>query len=171
MISSIRATIRALLAREHRISCSKSFWFQLLNELQQRGEGWHEAGAFLLGKKGSQRLEITERVFYDDLDPSAYNSGVCILHGDAFAKLWKICRERGLSVVADIHTHPGAAVQSYSDRTNPMVATPGHVAIIVPNFARFPTEDNGLGIYEYRGGHEWINFSGPLTRRYFYVGF
>jgi hypothetical protein len=171
MISSIRATIRALLARNHRLSCAKSLWVGVLRELHQRGGEQHEAGAFLLGLRGDRRLEIRDVVYYDDLDPHAYDSGVCILHGDAFARLWKICRERSLSVVADIHTHPGPPSQSPSDRMNPMVSNVGHVAIIIPNFARAPVTEGSLGIYEYRGSYEWDDFSGLSRRRYLYVGF
>lgn len=171
MISSIRATLRALLAPEHRLSCSKALWAELLQELRRRGRGQHESGAFLLGVKGTDRREVKAVVYYDDLDPHAYDSGVCVLHGDSFAKLWKICRKRNLSVVADIHTHPGVARQSHSDQTNPMVANVGHVAIIVPNFARAPVVEAVLGIYEYSGDYEWKNVNGPARRRYFYVGF
>jgi hypothetical protein len=171
MISSIRATIRALLASDHRISCSESLWMSLLHELHGRGGEQHEAGAFLLGMKGKRRLEIKDAVFYDDLDPNAHDSGVCVLPGDAFAKLWKICRQRNLSVVADIHTHPGEARQSCSDRMNPMVANVGHIAIIVPHFARAPVTNGSLGIYEYRGSYQWDDFSDVSRRRYLYVGF
>jgi hypothetical protein len=171
MISSIRTTLRALLAPDHRVSCSKALWAELLRELRRRGRGQHESGAFLLGVKGDGRREAKAVVYYDDLDPHAYDSGVCVLHGDSFAKLWKICRERNLSVVADVHTHPGVARQSYSDQTNPMVANVGHVAVIVPNFARAPVVEAALGIYEYSGDYEWRDFSGPSRRRYLYVGF
>ena len=171
MISSIRAILRALLAPEHRVSCSKTLWAELLRELCRRGRWQHESGAFLLGLKGDGRREVKAVVYYDDLDPQAYDSGVCVLHGDSFAKLWKICRERNLSVVADVHTHPGVARQSHSDQTNPMVANVGHVAIIVPNFARAPVIEATLGIYEYCGDYAWKNFSGLSRRRYLYVGF
>lgn len=92
------------------------------------------------------------------------------LRGDAFGQLWSICRERDMRVVADVHTHPGLAYQSELDRTNPMIAHAGHVAIIVPNMARPPVKHITLGIYEYQGGHSWINRSGKTAKRYFYVG-
>jgi proteasome lid subunit RPN8/RPN11 len=155
MISSIRATIREFVAPNHRISCPRKLWVRLARELCRRGEGVHEAGAFLLGQERKGRLVVHEIVFYDDLDPHAYDSGVCILQSDAFAALWKICRERRLTVVADVHTHPGSPMQSTSDRTNPMVARPGHIAIIVPDFAKAPVTVEALGIYEYRGEHKW----------------
>lgn len=170
MTFSIRTTMRALAAPDHRICCQRRLWRRLLGELGRRGGGSHEAGVFLLGIERKGYLEVRDMVFYDDLDLGAYDTGVCVLHGDAFAKLWALCRERGLTVVADAHTHGGAAIQSYDDRTNPMVARVGHVAIIVPNMARPPVEPTALGIYEYCGKHEWKNRSGKNAKRFFYVG-
>jgi len=171
MSFSIKAIIRALVAPEHRIACNAQLWRQIVGELERRGSRRHEAGAFLLGREVNGRREVTETIYYDDLDANAYASGVCILHGDAFAKLWAECRKRQLTVVGDIHTHGGAAHQSNSDRTNPMVARTGHVAIIVPDFAAWPIAAERLGIYEYRGQHEWTDRTHPKTRRFLYTGF
>jgi hypothetical protein len=167
---SIKATMRAWLTPKRGLVCSSDLWKKIIAELERRGNRRHEAGAFLLGHNLDGRREAREVVFYDDLDPDAYATGVCVLHGDAFAKLWALCRERKLSVVADVHTHGGEAHQSSSDKSNPMVATSGHIAIIVPNFARWPIRRGGLHVYEYRGQHEWTDHSRPTFRRFFYTG-
>jgi len=126
---------------------------------------------FLLGEEEDGVRVVKEVVFYDDLDRHAYVTGVCVLHADEFAKLWAICREKKLSVVADVHLHGGGAGQSESDRTNPMVARSGHIAIIVPNLARMPVHMKCLGIYRYEGSHRWADFSGTRAPRFFYAGF
>jgi proteasome lid subunit RPN8/RPN11 len=159
MSFSIKATIRALLAPDHRLCCPRRLWSSTLRELNRRGEDRHEAGAFLLGEQLDRRLVVRGVVYYDELDPDAYSSGVCVLHAPAFARLWAICRARCLSVVADVHTHPGLALQSWADRDNPMVAREGHVAIIVPDFAKPPVNSQMLGIYEYVGDHTWTDRS------------
>jgi len=92
------------------------------------------------------------------------------LHAAAFAKLWALCREHQLTVVGDIHTHSGRAIQSQADRTNPMVARAGHVAIIIPNFAVAPISSQEMGIYEYRGEHQWHDRSPRFSRGYLYAG-
>jgi hypothetical protein len=171
MSFSIKATIRAFVAPKHRLSCGPQIWRGLISELERRGRRRHESGVFLLGVERGDRREVREVVFYDDLDPLAYDTGVCVLHGDAFAKLWEICRNRRLTVVADAHTHPGTALQSGSDKANPMVARPRHIAIIVPEFARWPIRHGGLGIYEYCGDHSWIDRNELRAPGYFYTGF
>lgn len=171
MISSIIATIRAWWAPDHRLCCSSRRWRGLVAELDRRGQRRHEAGAFLLGTTREGRHEVKEVVFYDQLDPAAYAAGICVLHGDAFAKLWAICRQRSLSVVGDVHTHPGAGFQSDSDRTNPMVARKGHIALIVPDFARWPINLNRMGVFEYEGDHVWLDHSPTRAPRFLYTGF
>jgi len=173
MSFSIRATIRAWLAPEHCLVCPSGHWREIVAELKRRTEDRHEAGVFLLGVEQGGRRHVRAAIFYDDLDPRAYASGVCILHGDAFAKLWALCRERNLTVVADVHTHPGSGAQSDSDKANPMVARAGHIAIIVPDFARWPISRRRLGVYEYRGQHAWTDRSpgrSPGAANFFYTG-
>jgi len=135
-------------------------------ELRRRGRGLHESGCFVLGTIESDRRAATRCVYYDEVDPKAYTSGVCILHGDAFSKLWEICRAARLTVVADVHTHGGAAYQSDADRRNPMIARPGHLAVIVPRFAKSPVWRHRLGFYCYEGDHRWTDLSGWRARAY-----
>jgi hypothetical protein len=97
MAFSLTAIIRAFVAPSHRLRCSPQLWRGIVAKLERRGEGRHEAGAFLLGVDDAGQKEVREAVFYDDLDHHAYDTGVCVLHGDAFARLWSLCREKNRS--------------------------------------------------------------------------
>lgn len=171
MTFSIKAAIRAFAAPKHAVSCRSILWRRIVGEIERRGGHKTEAGAFLLGQETEGRPHIQSAIFYDDLDPKAYSSGACILHGDAFAKLWAMCRERRQTVLADVHSHPGPGFQSYEDRTNPMVARTGHIALILPDFARWPIDQRRFGIYEYRGSHEWADRRPFIAPGFFYTGF
>lgn len=149
---------------------SRGQWLGLLSELRRRGGGQTESGAFLLGRREGDRRVFQSAVFYDDLDPKAYSSGVCILYADAFERLWSLCRARGLQVLADVHTHPGNSLQSEADRRNPMVARPGHLAFIVERFASDPVWRHRTGVYRYEGSHTWTNLSGWGARRILNTG-
>jgi len=156
--------------REPPIHFRDELWSDLLRQLHARGGGEHEAGAFLLGPLESPTRAVTQVLYYDELDRNAYSSGVCVLYADSFEQLARFCRERSLCVVADIHTHPGSPGQSASDRANPMVAQAGHIAIIVPNDAAPPMWRHRLGLYRYRGAHQWDNLSGWSARRVLRTG-
>ena len=171
MTFSIRATIRALAAPRHRLSCPSKVWHRGIAEVARRGEGRHESGAFLLGQRNGLRGRVVQFAYYDDFDPSCLDSGIVVFDGTGFGPLWELCRKAGLSVLADLHTHAGygPARQSSLDRDNPMIARPGHVALIVPKFAvDFRLQD--MGVYEYLGSHQWLDHSGDRAGRYFYTG-
>jgi hypothetical protein len=134
---------------------ARPLWKELTSELHRRTENRHESGAFLLGRRTEDDRRVLKLVYYDDLDRAAYDSGVCILHADVFSRLWDRCSELEMTVVADAHVHPLGAGQSSSDRQNPMIARPGHIAIILPRMAKPPIRRWSVGVYEYLGDHRW----------------
>ena len=135
-------------------------WTDLLDGLRERGRYVRESGAFLLGPRGAAR-RATEIVFYDAIDPDAFDTGIIVMDGSRLGALWRICRERGLTVVADVHTHPCGAQQSVSDQRHPMVAEPGHLSMIIPDFAAEPVRIEAIGLYRYLGSYRWQ----PLAHR------
>lgn len=131
-------------------------WMRLFRELRRRGYNERESGAFLLCKQGSRR--ITKFICYDDLDPTALDTGIIVFHGAGFVPLWDFCRRENMTVTADIHTHGDDWTdQSEADRTHPMIGQKGHVSLIAPHFARRNLFSlKGVGIYAYVGNHEWL---------------
>jgi len=167
MIFSLLATIQAWWASDHQIRCSRRLWRRILRELQRRSDGRRESGAFLLGRRHGSHRVILDAVYYDDIAPESLYLGAILFPGNGYGKLWAICRERGLEVVADVHTHPGLARQSPIDRAHPMIAEKGHFAFIVPNYATGPFRDSEIGMYEYQGAKMWNDHSRASTSRYF----
>lgn len=145
-------------------------WSRLIGELHRRTEGSHESGSFLLGEsRGDDRI-VRELLYYEELDPQAYTTGICILHADAFGRLWDRCGATGLSVVGDVHVHGLGAGQSSADRENPMIARAGHLALILPYMARPPVRLSSVGIYEYLGSHRWRSHGGRGCDRVLKIG-
>lgn len=153
------------MPRSPKLTIPGALWRPLLSGLHERTQERHESGAFLLGQPGEWRRCVQQVMYYDDLDPHAYRTGVVVMRGGSFGPLWDHCRSSGLSVVADIHVHPMEAWQSITDRDNPMIAMAGHLALIVPYFARPPVIPERLGFYEYLGSHRWQNLGGPRIGR------
>lgn len=134
-------------------------WRRLLQDLWLSSEGVHESGAFLLGEISETKRSIVDWVQYDDFDPGSLDTGIVRLKGDKLGALWERCRRLGLTVVADVHTHPGVARQSRSDRNHPVIAVPGHLALIVPRFARPPVLHAEIGVFQYQGSKQWRSFA------------
>jgi len=131
--------------------------------LRTRAGGEREAGAFLLARSESRRV-VDRYVYFDDLE-AACLKGHIHLTKTAFVALWELCRANRLLVIADVHTHFNRDVaQSAVDRANPLIARPGHVAIVVPNLgeAASPTH---IGVHVYRGSHAWSDHYGRRASR------
>ncbi len=166
----IQRITRAFVGRRSRVRLQAGQWRELLEELHRRAGGFREAGAFLLSRKDRGSRTIERIVYFDDIDPACLTGGISMCSA-AFSKLWRICRAEGLRVVADVHTHPHESVaQSGIDRANPMVATPGHVAIIVPHLAARGVRPEDCGVHVYRGDHAWTATFGRQAARLLYVG-
>jgi hypothetical protein len=127
----------------------------MVTQLQRRGQGVRESGAFMLGDISGNKIK--HFILYDDLDPDALSSGIVSFHGAGFVSLWNFCTQNKMQVLADVHTHgDNWTGQSETDRTNPMIELPGHIALILPHFAaRSKWSLKGVGIYEYLGDHQW----------------
>lgn len=169
---SIAAIVRRRFAPRHELSCSWWLWRRLRRALRQRGRGAsRESGAFLLGRQEEGRRRIVDFVLYDNLDPQCLDTGIVRFDGRHFGALWALCKARGLSVVADVHVHPGGSAQSDSDREHPMISRAGHLALILPNFAASPQPRSGIGIYRYLGGKRWTTIPRDDRRAFFHIGF
>lgn len=141
-----------------RLEFSHGVWPALMKDLRQRGGGRRESGAFLLGHVDETSKVVLEWLPYDELDPKSLSYAYVRLESSAFSRLWAICFNRKLEVVADVHTHPMGPRQSLSDRSNPMISTVGHMALIVPRFAGGNVAPSDLSVNVYLGGRRWASY-------------
>lgn len=161
-------TIWGFRGRRSLLRMRRPDWDALVTELGARGHGRIESGAFLLAdQSGDQRL-VTRVVYYDDLDPNCLQGGIHF-DGRAYSKLWELCRAEHLTVVGDVHTHPGTWVQqSDIDAGSPMVAQKGHVALIVPEFSCSSVDPHQVGVHRY-DGRGWTTWTGKEAEQRLFV--
>lgn len=148
------------LGLQPRLRMREALWEDLLRGLRERGAGVRESGAFLLGAGDGPERTGTSFVLYDDLDPNCLNEGYVRFDGRYYGRLWELCSRDAVGVVGDVHTHPFGPGQSHSDKTHPMVSIPGHIALIVPNFAQGSICATDVGVYVYRGRCRWSAYRG-----------
>ena len=155
MIFLIHGVIARIKTPQPQIQIDKSLWQKLCHDLKKTSAGCRESGAFLLGSTN----KVKSYVMYDQLDQNCLFQGAIRLQGKHFGRLWKICRERGQQVVADVHTHPRREFQSSIDKANPMIASPGHIGLIIPFYATDNPIPSKTGIYQYLGKKHWRTVS------------
>ena len=169
MTFSILTTMRRLTRPDHELSCSPLVVEALIAELRARGRGVNESGAFLLGHRNANGSRIESFILYDDLDPHCLNTGIVRIDGRCFGELWERCRTSGLTVVADVHTHP---VEAVARKLTPTGLAPADraplasSALIVPQFAKPQFAFAKSGIYRYLGDKRWET----VDSRRFHIG-
>ena len=52
-----------------------------------------------------------------------------------------------------------------------MIAREGHIALIIPDFAKKLPAVTDIGIYRYIGNRRWENWSGENATRRLHIGF
>ncbi len=140
------------------LNISRRLWKRLSKVLHERGRGVSESGAFLLGHKVGSVRHILDFMLYDDIDPNALR-GAIVFDGSKMDVVWTRCESTGMSVVADVHTHPGGYGQSSIDQAHPMIPQAGHLALIIPNFSDRVYLPGHVGLYEFLGRDGWRDHS------------
>jgi len=135
-------------------------WTGVMGDLYRRGGGQRESGAFLLGQVNASAKVVSGWISYEDLDACSCTYTIIRLDTSAFPRLWQICTDREVEILADIHTHPGRPIQSRSDRAFPMLTLSGHIALIVPGFARGTVKPSDVSFNVYKGGGRWNSYFG-----------
>lgn len=159
MAFSLPTLLRAAFGQPPKLTCSRRVWDEGVQELHRRTGGHRESGAFLVGEN-RERTRIVRRFFYyDDFDPSCFANGIVEFDGRHFGAVWQACKSLNLTVIADVHVHPGGYGQSKSDRHNPMIPEVGHLALILPRYAVGECRPGNVGIYEYLGARQWRDHS------------
>jgi proteasome lid subunit RPN8/RPN11 len=135
----------------------------MMTQLATQSEGCREAGAFLLSSndvrtKNTAGAAVVAVEYYSDLDPTSLTGGITF-HASGYTRLNRICRDKRLRVVGDIHLHPGSWTrQSQTDADHPMAARAGHLALIAPHFGAGVRSPRRLGAH-LKTANDWESFA------------
>lgn len=75
----------------------------------------------------------------------------------------------GVAVLCRVHSHPGEAYHSALDDQNMIIAHPGAISIVVPDFAQAPIELERCSINELDGDGRWRELTADEVRTRFEV--
>jgi hypothetical protein len=78
--------------------------------------------------------------------------------------------ERDLVPVVQLHTHPRTAFLSETDAIRPLVAVPGFISIVIPDFGFVDLADVRLwSAHEYAGSRRWRELDADERQRRFVI--
>ena|SRR3569832_1027608 len=146
------------------LQVAKKLWVTTWLGLQERSAGQREAACVWLGGRTRETEIATDIVFLDDLPGTVGRRLQHRTSRQAVAILLELARAKGLSIVADIHTHPSDWVDlSDVDREHPIEYRVGLVAIVLPSFALGEPDLARTGVHQYLGNGDWERLDGSQS--------
>ena len=133
------------------IRTPRSCWLAALEALRAAGREDHEVMVYFAGTFDSVIGTVARVVV-----PAQRQSAVGCEPG--LAEIVRVSRElanRSEVLLWQLHSHPGGAFLSETDRTYPASLRIGWFSAVAADFGRFTTEVGDLRMFERRGVHEW----------------
>lgn len=115
----------------------------------------HEGIAYLLGRTdGDVTLAVTA------FRPEAKTTpGSFFVEPRAMARCVRAAADLGLQIVAQVHTHPGAAYHSDGDVEGARIRYAGYASIVLPEYGRHLPRFDGAALYISTRTDEWLDLT------------
>lgn len=144
------------LAEVSEISVPRRCVNTIMNHLRGAGHDGHEGLGLWVGRPDGSRFDVTEALIPRQIHRRT-EDGVCvILAPDGLHELNVWLYRHKLTLIAQIHSHPGRAYHSGTDDAYAVATTVGCVSIVVPNFARAAFEMARVATYRLNEQAQWV---------------
>lgn len=117
-------------SRRPMLSIAGTLFLETFRILRKCGQMGHECQALWLSAPSLSDTIVGVR--------HSVHASTCAgleVSSDWLSQIWRELADTGLSIRAQIHTHPAEAFHSGTDDAYPIVGTPGFISIVVPRFA------------------------------------
>lgn len=140
---------------------ARALWQATWAGLRERGGGVREAACVWLGTRSGTVEHAFDVVYLDDLPGTTARRVQHRTSREGVDMLLACARDRKMSLVADIHTHPGRRVDlSEIDQAHPIEFRVGLLALVLPHFATTEPDITTIGLHEYAGDGRWHTMRG-----------
>ena len=133
--------------------------------LRRVGRDGYEGFALWAGRREGSSFHVLETVIPAQQGIRS-EEGVCVtVNGDELFRINVHLYERGLALVAQLHSHPGEAYHSDTDDAFPIATTSGALSLVVPDFAVRAFSLDRCAVYRLLPGRGWVGLPPPEVRR------
>jgi hypothetical protein len=149
-------TISAGLMDVERVIVPLSLADAANEHLRRVGQEGYEGFALWTGRREGPVFRVLETIIPAQRGIRS-EEGVCVrVDGDELFRLNVHLYERGYSLIAQLHSHPGAAYHSDTDDAFPIATTSGALSLVIPDFAVHPFSLDTCAVYRLLPGHGWV---------------
>jgi len=151
-------TIQHVRAPRHAVETAHSF-------LRRVGRQSMEGFALWVGRLEGDTFVITDAVIPAQ-KALRLPDGVCVTVGsEELHRLNVWLYQQGLTLLAQLHSHPGAAYHSDTDDTFPIATAVGSLSLVIPDFARSPYALSECAVYRLTRSGGWASLSSDEVSR------
>lgn len=139
--------------------------------LRAAGATGREGLVLWVGRKENSTFFVTDLVIPEQRGIRTAD-GVCVvIEGSAIARLNADLYKRQLQLIAQVHSHPGAAFHSATDDEYAIATKIGCLSLVVPNFATRPFFLGDCAVYKLSTTGKWRELSiNEASRLIHFVG-
>lgn len=133
--------------------------------LRVAGATGREGLILWIGKNNGDTFNVTELVIPEQRGIRT-SDGVCVvIEGNALAQLNVDLYKRQLQLIAQVHSHPGAAYHSPMDDEYAIASRVGCLSLVIPDFAKRSFSLEECATYRLSAESEWTELSIGETRQ------
>lgn len=126
------------------------------DHLARVGEGGDEGIALWAGVREGETFYVRETVIPQQRG-LRLGGGICAtVEGEELHRINVWLYEHGLTLVAQLHSHPTEAYHSETDDAYPIVTTLGGLSLVVPDFAAAPFSLARCAVYRLMPSSGWV---------------
>lgn len=143
-----------------RIQVSREVLVATISYLQNSGKRGHEGVVLWLGRRSVNPARVT-RVYQPE-----HTAAEDFFHipSSSMRALMNYLDQHGISVLAQVHSHPLQAFHSKADDQWALVRHVGALSLVLPYFAKVTTPDNfsnEAAVFTLRQGNQWVEIFPP----------
>lgn len=127
--------------------------------LRATGAGGREGLVLWVGRREGPTFFVTDLVIPEQKGIRTMD-GVCVVvEGPALARLNADLYKGQLQLIAQVHSHPGAAYHSETDDNYAIATKIGCLSLVIPNFANRPFSLAECAVYRLNTAGKWLELS------------
>lgn len=129
------------------------------DHMRAAGQNRVEGVALFAGKEDGNTFHVEKTIVPEQEAMSLEEGLLYSVDGDELHRINVWLYENKMSLIAQIHSHPGRAFHSSTDDAYPIVATVGGISIVVPDFASREMEISTWAVFRLSEENEWVELS------------
>jgi hypothetical protein len=151
----VMPTTSSELAAAARLHVSRGVVDQTWEALRAFGKNGCEGFVLWLGRVERAAARVTVAIVPAQDSISGEEGVGYFVNGHTLFELNRALHQTGLRLLAQVHSHPGAAYHSSTDDAYAVVTTEGGFSVVVPDFAADDPDPSACAVYRLRRG-SWI---------------